>query len=75
MLTIASDGIERDDVSQLNIDNFDFARKCNVTRTTTTQEIQDAVKKSRKLKRHLLVVSTYQSVDKLFSIPIDIIDR
>ncbi len=72
VLTIASDGIERDDVSELNIDAFDFAKNCNVTRTTTTQEIQDAVKKSRKLKRHLLVVSTYQSVDRLFSIPIDI---
>jgi len=72
ILTIASDGIERDDVSQLNIDSYDFARKCNVTRTTTTEEIQDAVKKSRKLKRHLLVVSIYQSIARLFSIPIDI---
>lgn len=72
VLSIGSDGIDNDDFIKIKDDVKELTKECNITNTTTKEEILKAVHKAKKLKRHLLIVSTYQSVGRLEGIPIDI---
>jgi superfamily II DNA or RNA helicase len=60
VLTVGSEGVDDDDVIKLVEDCRDFSKKCNISRTTTSADIEKAVEKAKKLNRHLLIVSTYQ---------------
>jgi superfamily II DNA or RNA helicase len=72
VLTVGSEGVDDDDVIKLVEDCRDFSKKCNISRTTTSADIEKAVEKAKKLNRHLLIVSTYQSISRLSKTQIDI---
>jgi superfamily II DNA or RNA helicase len=58
-------------VNSDNIDNSDFGldiSKHTVTSTTTTEEIKLAYMRAKALNRHLIIVSTYHSFDRLKNI-------
>lgn len=58
ILSINSDNLKNDDLG-LPINKYD------VISTTTKEEIDRAFMKARNQKRHLLIVSTYHSIDRL----------
>jgi len=72
VLTVASDGVDVEDVARLQEGCQDLLRSCRVERTTTTDEIEKFVDGSKKLGRHVLLVSTYQSISRIAGIPVDI---
>jgi len=72
ILTVASDGVDEEDVARINEGCQDLLKHCNVSRSTTMEEIKQAVAKAKGLGRHLLIVSTYQSIARLSGISVDI---
>jgi DNA or RNA helicases of superfamily II len=69
VLTVASDGINEEDVADLREGLGDLLKFCTVKMTTTIEEAATFVEESGKRKRHTLIVATYQSFDRLRDIP------
>ena len=75
ILTVASDGLDMQDMAMLADDlNSDgnLMARCLVDRATANQDILDCARKAKSLGRHLLVVSTYQSFDRMLGLDADI---
>jgi predicted helicase len=75
ILTVASDGVDLQDVAALVDDlntSGDLGTRCLVERCTSNAEILAFAEKTRKLNRHLLVVSTYHSFDRMAGLPVDV---
>lgn len=72
VLTIASDGMDLQDVARIQDFNGALLQHCLVEKTTSSNEIKDFVKKTADLGRHLLVVSTYQSIDRVLGVPVNL---
>jgi superfamily II DNA or RNA helicase len=72
VLTVACEGIDIEDVSRININCRDLLKKCNISLSTKADDIKNAVSKAKSINRHLLVVSTYQSLERLSKTSIDI---
>ena len=75
ILTVASDGMDMQDMAMLADDlNTDgnLMSRCLVDRATSSQEILDCAAKAKALGRHLLVVSTYQSFDRMAGLCVDV---
>jgi superfamily II DNA or RNA helicase len=69
VLTVASDGLDSADVADLREGLGDLLKFCRVENTTIGQKIVEFVETSKKSKRHTLIVSTYQSFDRIKEIP------
>ena len=74
VLTVASEGVDEEDVAFLREGLGDLLRHCTVKKTTTMEEVADFVEETGKRNRHLLMVSTYQSFARLQNIPKNGID-
>lgn len=75
ILTVASDGMDMQDMALLadglNSDG-NLQSRCLVNRATSSQEILDCAAMAKGLNRHLLVVSTYQSFDRMAGLGVDV---
>jgi superfamily II DNA or RNA helicase len=70
VLTVASDGVSEDDVARLREGlGPDLLRFCTVEMTTTTDGVAAFIEESHRRNRHVLVVATYQSFERLQRIP------
>jgi len=72
VLTVASDGIDVEDVARLKEGCQELLRSSRVERTTVMDDIKEFTEKAKMLGRHVLIVSTYQSIQRIAGIPVDI---
>jgi superfamily II DNA or RNA helicase len=67
--TVASDGIDEQSVSFIREGLGDLLRYCAIEKTTNSDEILKFVEDSKQRNRHILLVATYHSFDRLQKIP------
>lgn len=75
VLTVASDGVDIQDVAMLTINNNpegNLGARCTVKRCTSNAEILDFAKETSGQGRQLLVVSTYHSFDRMAGLTVDV---
>ena len=72
VLTVASGGLDEEDIARIECHNGNLLQRCIVKRSTTHQEIVNFAQKTAGMGRHLLIVSTYQSLDKVAGVPVSI---
>ena len=72
ILTVASDGIDSEDIALLDENLKDLNKVCRVNRSTCNAEVLRQYQTSQAIGRHLLVIATYNSLDRLNGLPIDI---
>jgi superfamily II DNA or RNA helicase len=72
VITVASDGVDIEDVARLKEGCQELLRSCRVERTTVMEDIKKFTEDAKMLGRHVLVVSTYQSIQRIAGIPVDI---
>lgn len=75
ILTVASDGVDLQDVALLTSASNplgNLGARCMVERCTSNSEILAFAQKTQMLNRHLLVVSTYHSFDRMVGLPVDV---
>jgi hypothetical protein len=66
---IVAVGSDRIDGDELRFSNGLESRHCRITSTTNTEEITQAVADAVASNRHVIIVSTYHSLDRLSCIP------
>ena len=72
VLTVASGGLDEEDIARIESNNGNLLQRCLVKRSTTHQEIVNFAQWTAGMGRHLLIVSTYQSLDKVAGVPVSI---
>lgn len=75
VLTVASEGVDLQDLAVLMSKRNplgNVASRCTVKQCTSGKDIRDFAEQTRKLGRHLLIVSTYHSFDRMVGLPIDV---
>jgi superfamily II DNA or RNA helicase len=72
VLTVASDGVDAEDVATIFEDCTDMLKTCRVHRTTAGEDVTKFAAESKAIGRHLLVVGTYQSIDRLSNLVVDV---
>lgn len=75
VLTVASDGVDIQDVAMMTSQSNplgNLGTRCLVEQCTSNTDIRAFAKKTKMLNRHLLVVSTYHSFDRMVGLNIDV---